>query len=163
MRNARLLALFIALAPAPLLAGPAENEAVARRAIDEVLGKGRFEVSRELFHPDYVFHADDRDYALEETEASMRDLRAAFPDLVMRVDRAVAAGDLVSIQWSGAGTNSGRAAGFPGNGRHVRFSGMAFVRFRDGLMVEEWSVHDGLALLRQLGLPIGAPPQPPAG
>lgn len=153
MRFPYLIAVLIAVAPTPTLAGPAENEVVARRAVEQLLGQGRFDVTNDLFHPDYVFHADDRDYALAEIEANMRDLRTAFPDLMVKVDRAVAAGDLVSIHWSGTGTNGAKAAGFPGTGRRVRFSGMAFVRFRDGRMAEEWGVYDGLALLRQLGLP----------
>ncbi len=160
MRLARLTALLIALAPAPAFAGPAENEAVVRRGIDQMLGEGRFEIADQLFHPDYVYHGDDRDYALADTVANMRDLRAAFPDLQVRVDRAVATGELVAFQWSGSGTNSGRVSGFPGNGRRGRLSGMAFARFRDGRIVEEWSVTDGLFILRQLGFTVSPPPQP---
>lgn len=159
MTPVRVLALLLACAPAAALAGPAENEAVARRAVEQVLGQGRFDIAGELFHPAYVFHADDRDYALAETEANMRELRTAFPDLAVRVDRAVATGDLVSIQWSGTGTNSGRAAGFPGTGRRIRLSGMAFVRFRDRRMIEEWGVSDGLAIVRQLGFSVTPPQQ----
>lgn len=155
MRLARLTALLVALAPATAFAGPAENEALVRRGIDQMLGQGRFEIADQLFHPDYVYHGDGRDYALADTVANMRDLRTAFPDLVVRVDRAVATDDLVAFHWSGSGTNSGRALGFPGNGRRVQLSGMAFARFRDGRIVEEWSVTDGLAIVRQLGLTIG--------
>ena len=160
MNLARLTALLIALAPAPAFAGPVENEAVVRRGIDEMLSQGRFEIADQVFHPDYVYHGDDRDYALADTLANMRDLRTAFPDLRVRVDRAVATGDLVAFHWSGTGTNTGRAAGFPGNGRLVRLSGMAFARFRDGRIVEEWSVTDGLAIVRQLGFTISPPQQP---
>lgn len=161
MRFARTIALLAACAPAMALAGPAENEAVARHAVEQVLGHGRFEILGELFHPDYVFHSDGGDYRLAAAEANMRGLRAAFPDLAVRVDRAVASGDLVAIHWSGTGTNSGRAAGFPGTGRQIRLSGMAFVRFRDGRMIEEWGVNDNLALLRQLGFAVTPAPQQP--
>jgi steroid delta-isomerase-like uncharacterized protein len=161
MKFTRTIALLVACAPATALAGPAENEAVARRAVEQVLGQGRFEIILELFHPDYVFHSDDGDYRLASVETNMRDLRTAFPDLAVRVDRAVASGDLVAIHWSGAGTNTRRAAGFPGTGRQIRLSGMAFVRFRDGRMIEEWGVNDNLALVRQLGLAVTPAPQQP--
>ena len=154
---ARFTAMLIALAPVSAFAGPAENEAVVRRGIDEMLSQGRFEIADQVFHPDYVFHGDDRDYALEDTLANMRDLRTAFPDLRLRVDRVVATGDLVAFHWSGNGTNSGRAAGFPGTGRQVRLSGMAFARFRDGRIVEEWSLSDGLSIVRQLGFTVTPP------
>lgn len=144
---------------APAFANPAENESIARQAIEQALGEGRFEIIPRLFAVDYLFHGEDRDYSRADVEANMRGLRAAFPNLAVRVERLAASGDLVSIHWSGRGTNSVRAAGFPGTGQEVRFEGMAFVRFRDGQMVEEWAVHDSLSLFRQLGLPTPSAPQ----
>jgi predicted ester cyclase len=37
-------------------------------------------------------------------------------------------------------------------GRRVRFNGITISRFRDGLIVEDWSVTDTLGMLRQLGI-----------
>jgi steroid delta-isomerase-like uncharacterized protein len=159
VKMTRLLALLLACAPSIALAGPAENEVIARRAVDQVLGEGRFDLNRELFDPGYLYHSGDRDYSVAETEANTRDLRTAFPDLAVHVDQAVAAGDVVSIRWSGTGTNTAAAGGFPGNGRRVRFSGTAFIRFHDGRMIEEWGLYDGLALVRQLGFSV-TPPRP---
>jgi len=154
MRFGRALLILAAYASttSPALADPVRNEIVARRVLDELLGQGRFEVMGELYDPAFVFHGDDRDYSVAEVEANMRMLRAAFPDLMVRLERSVAAGDLVSVQWSAVGTNSVRVGGFPGTGRRVTFGGMAFVRLRDGRMVEEWAAQDSLSLLRQLGL-----------
>lgn len=150
MRHA--LVLLAACAASPALADPARNEAAARSAVEDLLGAGRFELVGQLYDPAYVFHGDDRDYPLADVEANMRGTRAAMPDLAVRVDRVVAAGDLVAVQWSATGTNSVRVGGFPGTGRTIRFGGMAFIRFQGGRMTEEWAVHDNLALLRQLGL-----------
>jgi len=154
MKLGHLLVLSAAsiVALSPAAADPARNEAVARAALEELLGQGRFERSAEYYDSDFVFHGDDRDYSRAEVEQSMRGLRAAFPDIAVQIERLVAAGDLVSVHWSANGTNSVRAGGFPGTGRRVRFVGMAFLRFQAGRMVEEWAVYDGLALQRQLGL-----------
>jgi len=35
--------------------------------------------------------------------------------------------------------------------RTVRFNGITISRFKDGLIVEDWSVTDTLGMLRQLG------------
>ncbi len=156
MKRAYLAALAVMLAPVPAAADPARNEAVARAALEELLGQGRFERSADYYDPGFVFHGDDRAYSRAEVEQSMRGLRVAFPDIRVRVERLVAAGDLVSVHWSAEGTNSVQAGGFPGTGRRVNFVGMAFLRFRNGRMAEEWAVYDGLALQRQLGL---LPPQ----
>ena len=143
--------IAIALAPLPALASEA-NEAVVRAAIEQMLGAGRLELAETLYDPAFAFHGDDRDYGRDELRANIGALREAFPDLVVRVERIVASGDLVSVQWSGSGTNSVRAGGFPGTGRRVTLGGMAFVRMHCGLILEEWAVSDNLALLRQLGL-----------
>lgn len=141
----------------PAAADPVRNEAVARAALEELLGQGRFERSVDYYDPGFVFHGDDRDYSRAEVEHSMRGLRAAFPDIAVRIERIVAAGDLVSVHWSAVGTNSVRAGGFPGTGRRINFAGMAFLRFEDGRMAEEWAVYDALSLQRQLGLTAPAP------
>ena len=36
-------------------------------------------------------------------------------------------------------------------GKSVRFNGITISRFKDGLIVEDWSVTDTLGMLRQLG------------
>jgi hypothetical protein len=36
-------------------------------------------------------------------------------------------------------------------GKRVRFNGITISRFKEGLIVEDWSVTDTLGMLRQLG------------
>lgn len=152
----RISALFPALLllslPAAAIAGPAENKVVATRVLVEKMGQGRFEIQPELYGAGFVAHGFGRNFTLAEDEASGRALRAAFPDLKVRVDRIVAEGDMVALHWSGSGTNSAVAAGFPGNGKAVRIDGMSFFRFAAGKIVEEWSTYDNLSIMTQLGL-----------
>ncbi len=91
-------------------------------------------------------------FTLAEDEASGKQLRAAFPDLQLKLDRIIAEGDLVSLHWSATGTNTVAAAPFPGTGKTVAIDGMSFFRFADGKIVEEWSTYDNLTIMQQLGL-----------
>ena len=85
---------------------------------------------------------------------------AAFPDLRFRAEGTV---------WSGAGGAEGRGlyvshlalraarnTGFsrygPPTGRRVRYLAATDLLIQGGRVAEVWSVHDGLALTRQLGL-----------
>ena len=118
----RLAALFPALLlalPAAAIAGPAENKAVASRVILEKMGQGRFDIQPELYGPGFVAHGFGRDFTLAEDEASGRQLRAAFPDLKVKLDRIIAEGDLVSLHWSAVGTNTVAVSPFPGTGKQV--------------------------------------------
>ena len=145
-------ALLLASLPAAALAGPAENKAVASRVLLEKMGQGRFDIQPELYGPGFVAHGFGRNYTLAEDEASARQLRAAFPDLVVKVDRIIAEGDMVALHWSSSGTNTVAVPGFPGQGKRANVDGMSFFRFADGKIVEEWSTYDNLTILKQLGL-----------
>ena len=145
-------ALLLASLPAAAIAGPAENKAVASRVLLEKMGQGRFDIQPELYGPGFVAHGFGRNYTLAEDEASGRQLRAAFPDLVVKVDRIIAEGDMVALHWSSSGTNTVAVPGFPGQGKRANVDGMSFFRFADGKIVEEWSTYDNLSILKQLGL-----------
>ena len=144
-------ALLVSL-PAAAPAGPAENKAIASRVMLEKMGQGRFDIQPELYGPGFVAHGFGRDYTLAEDEASGRHLRSAFPDLVVKVDRIIAEGDMVALHWSSAGTNTVAVPGFPGEGKRAAIDGMSFFRFADGKIVEEWSTYDNLTIMKQLGL-----------
>ena len=145
-------ALLLASLPAAAIAGPAENKAVASRVLLEKMGQGRFDIQPELYGPGFIAHGFGRNYTLAEDEASGRQLRAAFPDLVVKVDRIIAEGDMVALHWSSSGTNTVAVPGFPGQGKRANVDGMSFFRFADGKIVEEWSTYDNLTILKQLGL-----------
>jgi steroid delta-isomerase-like uncharacterized protein len=145
-------ALLLASLPAAAIAGPAENKAVASRVLLEKMGQGRFDIQPELYGPGFIARGFGRNYTLAEDEASARQLRAAFPDLVVKVDRIIAEGDMVALHWSSSGTNTVAVPGFPGQGKRANVDGMSFFRFADGKIVEEWSTYDNLTILKQLGL-----------
>lgn len=83
--------------------------------------------------------------------AKIRQLRAAFPDLRLRVDQVVVEGGLVSFLWTLTGTNDGPFADRDPTGIPVEFAGMNLERLSDGSIAEHWSIHDALSLFHQLG------------
>jgi hypothetical protein len=145
-------ALVFSALPTSAIAGPAENKAVASRVILEKMGQGRFDIQPEIYGPDFVAHGFGRDFTLAEDEASGKQLRAAFTDLQLKLDRVIAEGDLVSLHWSAKGTNTVAIGPFPGTGKAVAVDGMSFFRFADGKIVEEWSTYDNLTIMQQLGM-----------
>lgn len=151
LRMSAIFAAALLVLPAAVNAGPAENKVTASRVILEKMGQGRFDIQPELYGPDFVAHGFGRNFTLAEDEASGRQLRAAFPDLKVKLDRIIAEGDLVSLHWSAVGTNTVAAPPFPGNGKSVSVDGMSFFRFADGKIVEEWSTYDNLTIMKQLG------------
>jgi predicted ester cyclase len=96
----------------------------------------------------------------EDIKAFMTDFHEAFPDLnFWGAADLVAEGDYVVGRWEGGGTHTGPAfSDFligslpPATGRIMRFTGTTVLRLKDGKIVEEIGLDDGVTALQQLGV-----------
>lgn len=74
----------------------------------------------------------------------------AFPDLHIAIDGIVAEGSEAVVRWTGTGTHSGPFAHLEASGKRVKFSGMTWLRFEDGKIVEggdSFNLHGLVGLL----------------
>lgn len=140
-----------------------DNKAVVGRWFTEFWGeKVDLAVVDALAAPDmllrYSLHEPRR--GRDDIKAFMTDFRAAFPDLhFWATAELIAEGDHVVGQWEGGGTHSGPAfADFlagalpAASGRKMHFTGTTVLRLKDGRIVEEIGLDDGVTALTQLGL-----------
>ena len=131
---------------------PEENKAIARRAFEEILSKGHFELAEQLYAKDFVNHGIHRNASLEEDQAALKGWHQAFSDIAIVPEKLIAEGDLVSIYWIARGTNTGTGNGLPATGKKAELSGITIWRIVDGKIKEEWSAFDQLSMMQQLGL-----------
>jgi steroid delta-isomerase-like uncharacterized protein len=129
-----------------------QNKAVARRAFEEILSKGRLELAEQFYAKDFVNHGIHRDIKLDEDQAALKGWHDAFPDMSIVPEKLIAEGDLVTIYWIARGTNTGTGNGLPATGKKVEQTGITIWRMVDGKIKEEWSAFDQLSMMRQLGL-----------
>jgi predicted ester cyclase len=140
-----------------------DNKAVVVRWFTDFWGKD-FDpaIVDELAAPDIRF-----EYSLHEPlrgrdevrEFALR-FREAFPDLGFGATAdLIAEGDYVVGQWKGGGTHTGPAfddlpvGSLPAaSGKRMHFTGTTVLRLKDGLIVEEVGLDDGVTVLKQLGL-----------
>jgi predicted ester cyclase len=116
----------------------------------------------ELAAPDmllqYSLHEPRR--GREDIKAFMTDFRKAFPDLnFWGAADLIAEGDYVVGRWEGGGTHTGQAfsdflaGSLPANtGRKMKFTGTTVLKLKDGKILEEIGLDDGVTALQQLGL-----------
>jgi len=83
------------------------NKAIVRRAVDELFNRGNLGVAEELYAPEYAAH--ERRF----TEL----VRAAFPDLSIRIESIVAEDEMVSTHWTCEGTHQGAFLGIAPTGK----------------------------------------------
>jgi steroid delta-isomerase-like uncharacterized protein len=129
-----------------------QNKAIAKRAFEEILSGGRFELAEQLYAKDFVNHGIHRDISLEEDQAALKGWHQAFPDVVVVPKKFIAERDLVTIYWVARGTNTGTGNGLPATGKKAELTGITIWRIVDGKIKEEWSAFDQLSMMQQLGL-----------
>jgi predicted ester cyclase len=145
------------------MSSAAENKAIVGRWFTEFWGKTcNIGVVDELASPDmllqYSLHEPRRGRA--DIKAFMADFRKAFPDLnFWGTADLIAEGDYVVGRWEGGGTHTGPAfadflaGSLPANtGRTMRFTGTTVLKVKDGRILEEVGLDDGVTALQQLGL-----------
>src|ERR1700760_1646547 len=140
-----------------------DNKAVVGRWFTEFWGKSvNLGVIDSIAAPDmllkYSLHEPRR--GRDDIKAFMTDFRAAFPDLnFWGTADLIAEGDYVVGQWEGGGTHTGPAfndflaGALPANtGRTMRFTGTTILKVKDGMIIEEIGLDDGVTALTQLGI-----------
>jgi predicted ester cyclase len=125
------------------------NKAVARRFIEEVLGKGNLALMDEITVPGYSDHSLPSGVTARQAIAG---LRAGFPDMHFTVDDLIAEGDKVATRSTAIGTHTGTWFGIPPTGKVVTLSGFSIYRIADGKLVEAWVQYDQLGMMQQLGV-----------
>jgi predicted ester cyclase len=134
-------------------------KAVARRAIEDVSGKGATAALDDVYSLEYVFHDPDttESVGLEGVKERMALIHSISSTALIQVEDMVAEGDLVAARWSVTGTDNGSGLmGAPPTGKDFWGDIVSFYRIADGRIVEGWMVADPLAMMEQLGLIPGA-------
>jgi steroid delta-isomerase-like uncharacterized protein len=136
-----------------------ENKRVARRIFEEVLNRGDFSVAGELVLDCYRHHPAPPDLpaGVQGFCAITEMYRTGFPDLQTGVEDMLGEGDRVAVRFSGTGTHDGDFMGIVPTGQKIRATGMAWFRFEDGRVAEEWSELNTLEILLEIGALPGLP------
>ncbi len=132
----------------------AENKALVRRYVDEVLNNRNLDLIDELFASGFVDHdasmPDATGPAGVKRLAAM--VHASFSDLHFTVEDMIAEGDKVVYRYAVRGTHQRDFMGIAATGRQFAVTGIHIYRVLDGKLQEEWENWDMLGLLRQLGV-----------
>ena len=115
----------------------------AKDALERVCsGKGLESASRYYSH-EFVDHVNNMELpGLEGVRQSVELYTKVLSNLDVVVEEQLTDGDRVTSRFVVSGKSFGK---------DVRFNGITISRFKDGLIVEDWSVTDTLGMLRQLG------------
>jgi steroid delta-isomerase-like uncharacterized protein len=139
-----------------------DTTTIFHRVINEVVNTGDLDRADAFVAPDFIDHnvaTGEPTIGLDSFKQGTAALRAAFPDIQITIEDAVAAENKIAYRIAMSGTQLGPFAGFPPSGKYVAWSAIGIVHTADGKITERWLRPDTAGLLLQIG---GGPaPQPP--
>ena len=133
-----------------------ENETLLRRWFEEVWNKGSEDAIDEMFAADGIVNGlnDAKGNPVRGTEAFKtfhRAFRAAYPDLKITVEDVVGEGDKIAARCTVRATHAGEGLGIAPTNQPIEFTGLTFVKIKDGKITEAWNEFDFLKMYSQVG------------
>lgn len=144
----------------PQAEGMDGSEYFVRRAIHEIWNWRRFDKIGDYFAENYVgrVSTDRQLFGRGDYRAYLLGLLAAFGDTAVTVDHVCSIpnqpdGRRVATRWLLQGTHDGPGIYGEPSGRRVRLWGISHHVIQNGKIVQEWTVFDEFALLKQIYAP----------
>jgi steroid delta-isomerase-like uncharacterized protein len=128
------------------------NNALNRRALEEVWNQGNLAAVDELYAPDYIHRTTQLPDARgrEALKLLVTTLRAAFPDGRHTADDLIADANTSVLRWTFTGTHQGEFLGVPATGKRISVTGTTTCRLAGGMLAECWGEWDALGFLQQV-------------
>jgi predicted ester cyclase len=81
-----------------------------------------------------------------------RQFRAAVPDLQVAVEKAIIAGDYVTVHMRFTGHFTGQFGHAKGAGQPIVFAATDLIKVQNGRITDNWHIEDNLTLLQEMGV-----------
>jgi predicted SnoaL-like aldol condensation-catalyzing enzyme len=138
----------------------ADNKAIFRRFVAEVMNQGNISAIDELFAPDFVGHIHlppAPPMNREDVKLLFSTYHSAFSGFQATIEDLIAEGDKVVGRLTARGTHTGTFAGIRPTGKQVTFQTIDIFRTIGDTIVEHWAMPDQFGLRQQLGVipPLG--------
>jgi steroid delta-isomerase-like uncharacterized protein len=133
-----------------------EYETFMHRWFEEVWNQRREDAIDEMFAADGVANGlNDADgnplRGCESFKTLHRAFLAAYPDLKITVEETITEGDRIAARCTVRATHAGDGLGLAPTNQPVEFTGLTFVKIKDGKIVEAWNEFDFMKMYSQVG------------
>jgi hypothetical protein len=81
----------------------------------------------------------------------MQEMRSAFSNFDMVLEKSVVENDFVSIRFVATAVNTGKFMGAPATKNNLEVNGIFMRKVKDGKVMQEWQTTDLLGVMRQIG------------
>jgi predicted ester cyclase len=127
------------------------NKQLAKRWFEEVWNKGRREAIPEILAPDAEIRESGEIVKGPEGFYPFFDrMQAAFSEIHVTFQDAIAEADMVCLRWSCSMKHTGSGLGIAPTQKTLATTGMTMVRVANGRFVAGWQNWDMLGLMQQM-------------
>ena len=126
-----------------------KNKQTARLAFEDLWGQGRTQPT--MYESNAIVHWNGRNFSVQQMVAEGKEMRSAFPDLVVQPNQVTATGEMVEVHFTAHGTNKGQGWKTSGKGKQATTRGVTRLRFDSaGKIAEAWVDWDENDVRRQV-------------
>lgn len=104
-----------------------------------------------LLDDNFTYTGDGYKFTKDQYIGFMQEMRGAFSNFDMILEKTIAESDMVSIRFSSKVINTGKFMGAPNNNKNIVVSGIFMRKIEDGKVLQEWQTTDLLGTMNQIG------------
>lgn len=120
-------------------------------SVSRAILEGNWEKLDALLHDDFTYTGDGFVFTKDQYIGFMQDMRGAFSNFEMILEKTIMENDMVSIRFSSKVINTGKFMGAPNNNKNIVVSGIFMRKIKDGKIAQEWQTTDLLGTMNQIG------------
>lgn len=120
-------------------------------AVSRAILEGNWEKLDSLLDSKFTYTGDGYHFMKDEYIAFMQDMRAAFSNFEMILDKTITENDFTSIRFTSKVINTGSFMGSPANQKNLTVTGIFQRKIANGKVMQEWQTTDLLGTMSQIG------------
>jgi predicted ester cyclase len=115
-----------------------------KNTVDQLLGKGNFDIIDSAFSEDYIAHSGDKSYKGHQyIKQFVKQVRIALPDIkIVNIEFLSETQNVITWQRTFSGTHQAVLKGIPASNKKVKWHEIVVSRFENDRIIEEWLVSD---------------------
>lgn len=120
-------------------------------AVSKAILDGDWEKLDGLLDENFTYTGDGSVYTKDQYIGFMQEMRSAFSDFNMSLEKSVVENHFVSIRFVATAVNTGKFMGAPATKKNLEVNGIFMRKIKDGKVMQEWQTTDLLGVMRQIG------------
>ena len=120
-------------------------------AVSRAILEGNWQKLDSLLAKTFTYNGDGYRFSKDEYIAFMQDMRAAFSNFEMSLDKTITEENFVSIRFTSKVINTGSFMGSPANQKNLTVTGIFQREVANGQVLKEWQTTDLLGTMSQIG------------